>query len=189
MNRKIIFKFTDKSIYFYENNSNKMIIEEIKDDKVIENCKIKDVEKLLSILEEKISNHKLSSLLIKTQIFILIPSFYNKTDNFLLTYIFKSLNYYNYKFIEERTLYKNLLEEGTAVINIWDNLGEISYLEKNKIISIPYNEEQLINLKEQNIIIINNTSYKKINIPNKKIYYIEPKKYYLIEELKKIINL
>lgn len=187
MNKQLIFKYTDKSIYFYNFSNKKMIIENIKDDKVIENGKIIDVEKFLSILEEKISNNKLSSILIKTKIYILIPSFYNKTDYFLLTYIFKSLNYYNYQFIEERTLYKNLLVEDTAVINIWDNIGEISYLEKNKIISIPYNKNILNTIKETNIIFINNTSYKKTDIPNKNIYFIEPKKYYLIEELKKQI--
>ena len=187
MNKEIILKFTDKSIYFYDNYNEKMIVENIKKENVIENNKIIDVERFLLILEEIITKNKLSSLLIKTKIYILVPSYYNKTDYFILTYIFKNLNYYNYKFIEEKNIYKNLLVENTAVINIWDGIGEISYLEEDNIISIIYNEEILENLKEENIIIINNTSYQKLEIKNKKVYYIEPQKYYLIEEFKKTI--
>ena len=187
MNKQIIFKYTDKSIYFYNNSTNKMIIENITEEKIVEKGKIIDVEKFLSILEEKINNYKLSNMFIKTNIYILIPSFYNKTDYFLLTYIFKSLNYYNFTFIEEKSLYKKMLVENTAIINIWDNIGEISYLEKNNIISIPYHEDVLNKIKEKNIIFINNTSYQKLKIQNKNIYYVEPKKYYLIEELKKQI--
>lgn len=188
MHKQIIFKFTDTFIYFYNCINNEMIIEDIKNEKVIEQEKIIDVEKFLTILEEKISKNKLFNLLIKTKIYILIPSFYNKTDYFLLNYIFKSLNYFNFIFIEEKNLYKNLLKTDTSVINLWDNFGEISYLQNNKIISIPYNKNNLNNIKEENIIIINNTSYHKININNKNIYYIEPKQYYLIKELKKQIK-
>ena len=187
MNKKIIFKFSDQYIYFYNCTNKKIIIENIKKAKVIKNGKIIDVEKFLSILEEKITNNKLSSMLIKTKIYILIPSFYNQTDYFLLTYIFKNLNYYNFEFIEEKKIYKNLLEDDTSVINIWDNFGEISYLEKGKIISVPYADNFLKKIKEENIIVINNTSYQKLNIPDKKIYYVEPKKYYLIETLEKTI--
>ena len=187
MNKQIIFKFTDSSIYFYNCLTNEMIIENIKGYNVIEKGKITDVETLLAILEDTIIKNKLFNLLLKTKIYILIPSFYNKTDYFLLTYIFKSLNYYNYEFIEEKSLYKNLLKSDTVVINLWDNFGEISSIQNNKIDSIPYTTESINNIYEKNIIIINNTSHKKINLKDKNIYYIEPKKYYLIEELKKQI--
>lgn len=176
---KLILKFTDNNIYIKQKD--KLIIERIQKN-IIKNFKIIDIENFIEELNKIIKKNKLNTLLIKNKISIIIPSYYNKTDIFLLDYTFKILNYYNYEFIKENKIYESLLEETNAVISLWDKVGELSYKEKNKVITIPYKLNDKINLDVENIIVINNTKQYKINYNN--VIYLEPNQFYIINKSK-----
>lgn len=175
---KLILKFTDNFIYIKEKNK---IIEEKLKNNVIQNTKIIDIEKFIEELNKIIKKHKLNTLLIKSEIIIIIPSFYNKTDIFLIDYTFKILNYYNYRLIKESEIYEPLLENNNAVLSLWNKDGEISYKEKDQIISEYYKINKKINKNVENIIVINNTIYHKINKNN--AIYLEPNEYYIINKI------
>jgi len=176
---KLILKFTDNFIYI--KNKNKIIEEKLKNN-IIQNTKIIDIEKFIEELNQIIKKNKLNTLLIKSEIIIIIPSFYNKTDIFLIDYTFKILNYYNYKLIKESEIYAPLLENNNAVLSLWNKDGEISYKEKGQIISEYYKINKKINKNVENIIVINNTIHHKINKNN--AIYLEPNEYYIINKIK-----
>jgi len=176
---KLILKFTDNFIFIKQKD--KFIIEPISKN-IIVNFKIENIEKFIEELNEIIKKNRLNSLLIKNKIKIIIPSYYNETDKFLIDYTFKILNYYNYELIKENEIYKELIIDNNAVISLWDTIGELSYKEKNKIITIPYKLNDEIKLNVENIIVINNTKQYKINYNN--TIYLEPNEYYIINKCK-----
>ncbi len=174
MKKYIILKFTDSNIYLYNSKTKNIIIEKIITKyKIIQNTKIIDIEQFINILEKTIKKYKLNNLLLKNKIYILIPSYYNKTDIFLLNYTFKNLNYYKYYFIKENTLYDYLLNENNIIIDLWDNYGEKTFYIENQIVTIPIDKKD-INITEKQLII-NNTEQKK-HLKNKNVIYLEYKK-------------
>ena len=175
---KLVLKFTDN--YIYIKNKNKIIEEKLKNN-IIQNTKIIDIEKFIEELNAIIKKHKLNTLLIKPNITIIIPSFYNKTDMFLIDYTFKILNFYNYKIIKECEIYKSLLKNNNVIISLWNKDGEITYFEKGQIISQYYKINKKINKNVENIIVINNTHPHKINKNN--VIYLEPNKYYILNKI------
>lgn len=176
---KLILKFTDNFIFIKQKD--KLIIEPISKN-IIVNFKIVNIEKFIEELNEIIKKNRLNTLLIKNKIKIIIPSYYNETDKFLIDYTFKILNYYNYELIKENEIYKELINDNNAVISLWDTIGELSYKEKNKIITIPYKLNDEIKLNVENVIVINNTNQYKINYDN--AIYLEPNEYYVINKIK-----
>lgn len=174
---KLILKFTDNCIYVKTKNK---IIEEKLNNNIIQNTKIIDIEIFIEELNKIIKKNKLNTLLIKSEIIVIIPSFYNKTDIFLIDYTFKILNYYNYKIVKEYKIYKELLENNNVVISLWDKDGELSYKEKGQILSDYYKPNKKINKNVENIIVINNTYHHTINKYN--AIYLEPNKFYIINK-------
>ena len=180
---KLILKLTDNFIYIYNCNKDNLIEEQIPKN-IIKNSKIIDIEKFIEELNNIIKKNKLNNILIKNKVNILIPSYYNNTDKFLLDYTFKILNYYNYEFIKESDVYNYLLDSDNIVINLWEKQGEISYREKDKVITSYFNINDNIKKDVENIIVINNVNCNKINIQNKNIIYLEPNKHFMIYKLK-----
>ena len=170
MQKGLIFKYTDNYFYFYNIKKEELIKEKIS--KIIEKGKIIDIEKFITTLDKFIKKHKLNTYILKNTLYILIPSYSNNTDIFLLTYAFKTLNYYKYKFVKEVETYNHLIKESTYILDIWSQEGELSYLENNHIISIPFT--QVPDLKNHKLIVINNTEDEfKIKSNSKNIYYLE----------------
>lgn len=176
---KLILKYTDD--YIYIKTKHKIIEEKLKNN-IIQNTKITDIEKFIEEINEIIKKHKLNTLLIKIEIIVIVPSFYNKTDIFLIDYAFKILNYYNYKIKKESEIYEPLLENNNVVLSLWNKDGEISYKEKGKIISEYYKLNNKINKNVEKLIVINNTIHHKIT--KKNAIYLEPNKYYIINKIK-----
>ena len=67
---------------------------------------------------------------------------------------------------------------------MWEKQGEISYREKDKVITSYFNINDNIKKDVENIIVINNVNCNKINIQNKNIIYLEPNKHFMIYKLK-----
>ena len=188
MKNNLICKITDKKIYFYTAKNKKIIIENIKS-KIIEKNTIVDIFAFIETLEKTIKKHKLNNLITKNKLYILIYDFNTPTDIFLINYAFKTLNYYNFKLITESKIYNELINNNTAIIDIWDNTGEISYLIDNQQINLPYNKDKLKDIPKTKIVIINNTNRElNIRIKNKEIYYLENNGISIIDMFIKIIE-
>ena len=159
-----------------------------KDLKLIENTKIIDIENFIKYLDKVIKKHKLNTMFLKSDFYILIPTYYNKTDIFLLTYTFKTLNYFKFNFIKESLVYSHLLDDDTYILNIWNKQGELTQLINNHIISLPF--QKLPDLKVKKMIVINNNQDDfKLKSNSKNIYYLEnsfsPIIKFLVEKIQK----
>lgn len=184
--KKIILKFTDTNVYFFNSQKNKLIKSKLIKN-IVKDSKIIDIELFIQELDNLLKRNKLTTILLKTKLYIIIPSFYNNTDIFLLDYTFKNLNYYNYKLIKENQIYENMLTNTNAIISLWNNQGEISYKIKNKIISECINLDDINKINVENIIVINNTINKQLSLENKNVIYLEPQTYYIITKLNELI--
>ena len=185
MKKYLILKYTDEYLYFYYAKSDQTIKEKIPKN-IIEENKIIDIESFIKILDKIIKKYKLNTNLLKSELYIIVPSYSTKSDIFLLSYALKFLNYYKFTFIEEYKTYKHLLDNDSFVLSIWHEEGELTYLENNKVISIPFT--RIPDLKNKKLIVINNTKEDfKIKSNSKKIYYLENSLTPVITFLKEII--
>ena len=184
----LICKLTDSKIYLYNSKTNQTIIEYIKSN-IIKNNKIVDIYSFINSLDRIIKKHKLNNNILKSTIYILMYNINTPTDEFLIDYTFKMLNYYNYKIIRESCVYSELLTNDNAIIDLWDDFGEITYKIKGVQINEPFEKKDINNIPKNTIVIINNTKEKlKLKNSKKEIYYLEQVDIPIINMLIKTLN-